>query len=137
MNTITRWMLVPVVMSVLMIGAAPAFSSQATQIFACEQDDDTTEAQLRAQAQEWLTAARGMKGGENLNVFVYFPVAVNALREADFYFMVVVPSFAEWGTFWDGYSGSPAAKVDAKNNAAGTVCPNSGVWEVEKIEAKK
>jgi hypothetical protein len=130
-------MLVSVVMTVMMAVAAPAFSSQATQIFACEQDDDTSEEQVRAQAQEWLAAARTMKGGDQMNAFLYFPVAVNAMREADFYFMITAPSFEQWGVFWDGYSGSAAAKVDAKNNNAGTVCPNSGVWEVEKISVAK
>ena len=51
--------------------------------------------------------------------------------------VVVAPSFEQWGVFWDGYEGSPAAAVDAKNNNTGTVCPNSGVWESEKIAPKK
>ena len=137
MNTITRWILVSVVMSVMMIGAAPAFSAQATQIFSCEQDDDTSEADLRAQAQEWLTAARKMKGGAEIDAYLYFPVAVNSLRESDFFFVIVAPSFEQWGVFWDGYEGSPAAAVDAKNQNSGTVCPNSAVWESEKIAPKK
>ena len=74
MNTIARWMLVSVVMSVMMAVAAPAFASQATQIFACEQDDDTGEDDLRAQAKAWLKAARQMKGGAGLEAYLYFPV---------------------------------------------------------------
>ena len=136
MNTITRWILVSVVMSVMMIGAAPAFSSQATHIFSCEQDDETSEDDLRAEAQEWLAAARQMKGGAKLDAYLYFPVAVNSMQESDFFFVVVAPSFAEWGMFWDGYRDSPAAAADKKNEGNGTVCPNSGVWESEKIEVK-
>ena len=137
MNKIWHWMFVSMMMTVMMVAAAPAFSSQATQIFSCEQDDETTEAQLRAQAQDWLTAARTMKGGEGIDAYLYFPIAVNSMRESDFFFVIVAPSFEQWGVFWDGYEGSPAAAVDAKNNNTGTVCPNSGVWESEKIAPKK
>jgi hypothetical protein len=136
MNTITRWMLISVMAAVMMAVAAPAFSSQATQIFSCEQDDDTSEADLRAQAKDWLAAARKMKGGAQIDAYLYFPVAVNAMRDSDFFFVIVAPSFAQWGVFWDGYAGSPAAAVDAKNAQSGTVCPNSGVWESEKIALK-
>jgi hypothetical protein len=134
MSTITRWILVSVVMSVMMIGAAPAFSSQATHIFSCEQDDDASEDDLRAEAREWLAAARKMKGGAQLEVYLYFPVAVNALRESDFFFVVVAPSFEQWGVFWDGYRNSPAEAADKKSAGTETACPNSGLWESEKVE---
>lgn len=133
MNTIARWMLVSVVMSVMMAVAAPAFAAQATQIFACEQDDDTSEDDLRAQSKAWLKAARQMKGGAGLEAYLYFPVAVNLPKETDFFFVIVAPSFEQWGVFWDGYEGSPAAKVDALNAASGTVCPDSAVWETHKV----
>ena len=133
MNTIARWMLVSVVMSVMMAVAAPAFAAQATQIFACEQDDDTTEDDLRAQSKAWLKAARQMKGGAGLEAYLFFPVAVNLPKETDFFFVIVAPSFEQWGVFWDGYQGSPAAKIDAQNAASGTVCPDSAVWESEKV----
>ena len=121
----------------MMTGAAPAFSSQATHIFSCEQDDDASEDDLRAEAQEWLTAARKMKGGAKLDAYLYFPVAVNSIKENDFFFVVVAPSFAEWGVFWDGYRNSPAEAADTKNAGNGTVCPDSGLWESEKVEPKK
>ena len=133
MNTIARWMLVSVVMSVMMAVAAPAFAAQATQIFACEQDDDTSEDDLRAQAKAWLKAARQMKGGAGLEAYIYFPVAANLPKETDFFFVIVAPSFEQWGVFWDGYQGSPAAKIDAQNAVSGTVCPDSAVWESEKV----
>jgi len=126
-------MLVSVVMSVMLIAAAPAFSAQATQIFSCEQDDDTTEDDLRAEAQAWLKAARQTKGGAQLDAYLYFPVAVNTPKESDFFFVIVAPSFEQWGVFWDNYQGSPAAKADASNRGNGTVCPDSAVWESEKV----
>jgi hypothetical protein len=135
MNTITRWLIVSMMMFVMMAVAAPAFSAQATQIFSCEQDDDVSEDDLREIAREWLAAARQMKGGANLDAYLYFPVAVNSLRESDFFFVIVAPSFAEWGEFWDGYQGSPAAKADARTGDK-VACPNSAVWESEKVVLK-
>ena len=118
---------------ILIIGAAPAYSARASQVFSCEMDDDATEAQVKEGAAKWLKAAKGQKGGENLEAWVYFPVAVDDMGEFDVLFIVVAPSFEEWGVFWDGYEGSPAAKVD-KANEEFAVCPNSSLWESIPIE---
>jgi len=117
----------------LMFVAAPAFSGEATQMWKCEMDDDATEEGVKAQASAWLEAAKKLDGGENLEAYVYFPVAVNAMGETDLIFVVVAPSFAEWGKFWDAYGGSPAAELD-KQHQEMVVCPNSAVWESFKVE---
>ena len=118
---------------VLIIGAAPAYSTRASQVFSCEQDDDATEEQITAGAAKWLKAANGMKGGENLEAWVYFPVAVADLGESDLLFVVVAPSFEEWGVFWDSYAGSPAAKIDMENQEL-VICPKSALWESIPVE---
>jgi len=64
---------------------------------------------------------------------VYFPVAVNSTGEFDLAFVVVAPSFEEWGRFWDNYSGSPVAELE-KRQQEWVVCPDSAVWE--SIEVK-
>ena len=128
MNTTVRLMLV----FMLMIVAAPAYAAEATQMWKCELDD-ISEEEVIANAGEWLKAARTMKGGERLEAHVYFPVAVNAIGEADVLFVVVAPSFEEWGKFWDNYAGSPAAEVD-KGNQEKVVCPESALWESIKIK---
>ncbi len=119
--------------SMLMIGATPAFSGVATQMWKCELDDDTSEEEVIAMAQAWLKAARTMKGGKRLEANVYFPVAVNANGEADVWFIIFAPSFEEWGKFWDNYSGSPAEAVDNQNREK-IMCPDSALWEAVKIE---
>jgi hypothetical protein len=118
---------------VMMVAAAPAFSGEAVQMWACEMDDDATEEQLEAHAADWLAAAKKVKGGENLEAYVLFPVAVNATNQMDVMFVVVAPSFAEWGTFWDNYEGSEAAKLENLQNDA-VVCPDSVLWESYKVE---
>ena len=119
--------------AVLLIAAAPAYSARASQVFSCEMDDDATEDQVKAGAAKWLKAAKGQKGGENLEAWVYFPVAVDKMGEMDVLFVVVAPSFEEWGVFWDAYEGSPANKVDIENEEF-AVCPNSALWESVEIK---
>ena len=128
MNTIVRLMLV----FMLMIVAAPAYAAEATQMWKCELDGDISEEEVKANAGEWLKAARTMKGGERLEAYVYFPVAVNVTGDTDLMFVIVAPSFEEWGKFWDNYANSPAEEVDKRNEKV--VCPDSALWESVKIK---
>ena len=131
MNTIVRLMLA----SMLMIVAAPGYSAVATQMWRCELGEGTTEADVKAKAGKWLEAARQMKGGEGLDAYVFFPVAVNNAENIDLLFVVTAPSFSDWGQFWDAYQtpGSPMEALDKENQDA-IVCPDSAVWESYKVE---
>jgi len=119
----------------MMIVVAPAFAGgRATQMWRCELDDDATEEQVIKSAQKWLAAAKKTKGGENLDAYVYFPVAVNNNGDSDMIFVVSAPSFKEWGEFWDGYADSPAAKLDGENQDM--ISPtDSGLWESIKVKS--
>jgi len=132
----TLWMLVAVMMTTVASAfvSAPAFAGgKATQMWRCEVDDDTTEEQVNAAAQKWLAAARTMPGGKNLEAYVFFPVAVSNMGQSDIIFAISAPTFAEWGEFWDGYKGSPAAKLDIANKDA-IVPTDSGLWEAIKVK---
>jgi hypothetical protein len=124
MKTTARLMLVLVVLFV----AAPGFAGEAVQMWKCEMDDDASEEQVKAMAEKWLSAAKKMPGGEQLDAYVLFPIAVNGVGEMDMMFVVTAPSFQDWGKFWDAYGGSPANAIDQQNEAL-IVCPNSVVWE--------
>jgi len=130
MKTIIRLAII----SILMLIAAPAWSGSAVAVYTCEQDDDASEADINAAAAAWLEAAKGMKGGDNLEVFVMFPMAVT-MGESDFLFIVTAPTFAEWGTFMDGYEGSAAAESDKKYGDVAD-CPDSALWESVKAVSK-
>ncbi len=136
MNTLVRLMLVCMLIlgSMLMIGAAPAYAAEAMQMWRCELDDNISEEEVIAGAREWLKAAKTMKGGERLEAHVYFPVAVNAIGQADVWFVVVAPSFEEWGKFWDNYIISPDGAEANKRHQEKVVCPNSALWESIKIK---
>lgn len=115
---------------VMMFAAGPAFSGKAMQMWNCGMSDDATEEAVEAKAAEWMKGARKVDGGENIEVFVLFPIAVNATGETDLVFVVTMPSFAEWGRFWDAY---PSSDVAANEDGL-TFCPDSVVWESVKIQ---
>jgi hypothetical protein len=129
MKIIVRLMLV----SVLMLVAAPAFSAEATQMWKCELDDDASEEDVMAQAREWLQAAKKLEGGQGLKASVLFPVAVNVTGQTDLMFIVTAPSFEAWGKFWDNYVQSPAAELEDRHDQK-VVCPDSAVWESIKVQ---
>jgi hypothetical protein len=131
MRTAMGWILA----FVMVMAAAPAYSGEAVHMYRCEQNEETTEEQVMAVAQEWLAAARKSKGGEELEVRVLFPIAVNATSEMDFMFIVSAPSFQQWGVFWDNFHDSPVSEVDQGSNSK-VVCPDSVLWEVERVEVK-
>ena len=135
MKTLVGLMLVCMLMlgSMLMIGATPAYAAEAMQMWKCEMEGDTTEAEVISMAQEWVKAAKSMAGGKGIEANVYFPVAVNVTGEIDVLFVVVAPSFVEWGKFWDNYSGSPANEVEERNREK-IICPDSALWESVKIK---
>jgi hypothetical protein len=132
MIVMMRWTTVSVMLSMMMFAAAPARSAEATQMWKCEMGADTTEKEVEAGAAKWLTAARQMDGGDQLEAFVLFPVAVNVVGNTDFMLVVVAPSFAEWGKFWDEYQVSPDGDADQAN--ADVDCPDSALWNSVKVE---
>jgi hypothetical protein len=132
MRTVLQFMLA----LVMVMAAAPAYSGEVVHMFRCEQENDASEEDIMAVAQEWLTAARKSKGGEGVDVRVLFPVAVNATNQMDFMFVVSAPSFQQWGIFWDNYHDSPVSEVDKGMNSK-AVCPDSVLWEVERIKPKE
>jgi hypothetical protein len=96
-------------------------------------DDDATEEQVKAMAQDWLKAAKAVPGGQRIKATVYFPVAADYTDEIDILFVVTAPSFEEWGRFWDNYADSAAAEVEERNEAL-VVCPDSSVWETVNVQ---
>lgn len=129
MKILVRLMLV----FVLMIMAVPAFSSTVVQMWRCEMSDGVTEEQIQAKALEWITETRKLPGGEGLNCFVYFPVAVNATGQIDLILVVTAPSFEEWGRLWDNYDGSDSAELEMQNLEF-IVCPDSTLWESFEVK---
>ena len=120
------------VISILMMLAAPAWSASAVGVYWCQQGDGASEADVDAAATAWLKAAKAVKGGENLEVEIMYPLAAT-MGDNDFLFLVKTPSIAEWGEFMDNYEGDAVADEDKKfAEVAG--CADSALWESVKIK---
>jgi hypothetical protein len=118
--------------SILMMLAAPAWSDAALHTILCEQDEELTDEKVEAISAEWLKAAKTIKGGENLELYLNFPVAAK-VGEVDVALIIITPSFAEWGAFMDNYPGSAAEAVDEKYEDD-LDCGNGTLWESLKIK---
>ena len=78
--------------SMLMILAGPAWADAALHTVLCEQDEEMTDEKVEAVSAEWLKAARTIKGGENLDLYLNFPVAAK-VGEVDVALIIIIPSF--------------------------------------------
>ena len=128
MNKLFRLMII----SVLLLVAAPTWADDVRHVYHCVQEPEAHDDALAEIASEWLAAARGMKGGENIEVFVHFPVAAD-VGEVDFLFVVVAPTFEEMGMFLHAYDGSPLEEIDDRFDQLAS-CANSGFWDSITIE---
>lgn len=113
--------------------ALAASANDFDHVWSCELNAGKTLDEARAVSAEWLRAARSMEGGEQLQVYVNYPIVVGASAER-FDFVVRAPSLEVWGRFYDRYhADSPVAKVDAGFAAIAT-CSGSSLWESIRIE---
>lgn len=114
----------------VLIAALPVSASHVTQMWKCEMNDDIDEDQVMGRIGEWVAAAKKLPGAENMSVSVRFPVAVRPVGNTDVVLVMNVPSFAEWGAFWDAYPESDAAGMEGR----ALTCPDSSLWETEMVE---
>jgi len=121
-----------IIVSILMVVAAPAWTDAAMHIILCDQDEEVTDDQVEQIAAEWFKAAKAVKGGENLEFYLNFPIAAKS-GEVDVAIMLKAPNFSEWGAFMDNYPGSAAEDIDDKYEDE-LDCGDGSLWESLKIE---
>jgi len=127
MKTLIRVMAI----TMSMVFASPAYS-ETIQIFNCTYEGEATEGDVMGMASKWLKVAKTLKGGENIQIAIRFPVAAS-VDDIDFKFVIVTPTFAEWGAFTDGYELSELEKVDDELFKVAN-CGESSLWEGGFIE---
>ncbi len=118
--------------SMMFLLTAPAYSDSVVQLWNCKINDDKTTADLVAVSEAWLKAAKSMKGGEELEVYLDFPIAAQA-GDGDFTFVMVIGDTKLWGVFNDGYPDSPAGEADEAWAEVAT-CSGSSIWASVPIE---
>ncbi len=120
-----------IIISMLMVIASPAHS-EAIQIFNCQFEGDATDGDISAMASKWLKAAKATKGGENLQIFIRYPVAAS-VDDIDFKFVLTTPDFAEWGTFTDAYELSKLQEIDDELQKIAE-CNDASLWEGGEVK---
>jgi hypothetical protein len=121
-----------IAIAIMLLLTLPAYADSVVQVWNCELNDDKTFKELEAVSQAWLKAARGIKGGEEMEVYLNY--AVGADEDADgVLFILVAPSFESWGAFEDRYEDSPAAEADEAFNEVAS-CSTPSLWGSAKIE---
>ena len=125
----TRLFLIAIFMSVL---ALPLSAAEAVQVWPCKLHDGKTQDDVIAVSKVWLDAAKTMNGGAELEVYLGFPIA-STMGPGEFSFILVANDMATWGTFWNDYSGSAAAKADIEWEKVAT-CTGSSLEASVKVE---
>jgi len=120
------------IISILMTVAIAVHAESAVQVWACTLEDGKTPQDVEAVSSAWLKAAKGMKGGEKIKVYLEYPVAAD-VGGGSFTFVLVTPSFEEWGAFNGAYAGSAAAKADEDFGDVAT-CTSSYLWASTEVE---
>ena len=111
---------------------ASAAHAEAIQIFNCEFEGDATDDEVFEMAEKWLNAARQLKGGKNLQLFIRHPIAAS-VDDVDFKLVIAAPSFAEWGEFTDVYEASAIVEIDDEFEKVAS-CNEASMWEGEEIK---
>lgn len=117
--------------SMLMLFASPAHSD-AIQIFNCEFEGEATEDDVSVMLKKWIKAAKSLKGGENLEVYIRYPIAAS-VDDIDFKLVLVTPTFAEWGEFTDVYELSTIVEIDDEIEKVAD-CNDASMWEGAEVK---
>ena len=113
--------------------AAPVAANDFDQVWSCELKPGRSLDDARAAARTWLAAAKSMKHGGELQVFIRYPIVVSD-SENRFDFVVRAPSLAAWGAFYDTYDdGTPVAEADLEFAAVAS-CSGSTMWELIAVQ---
>lgn len=118
---------------ILLACSAPLQAYDFDHVWTCELRDGRTLDEARAASRDWLKAAHSMPNGDQLKLYIHWPI-IAGVNERAFNWVIRAPSLTYWGTFYDGYHlDSPAALADEKFAEIAT-CTGSMMWEMLPIE---
>ena len=113
------------------MGLCASANADVVQVYKCTLNDGKTSDDVIKASSAWLTAAKSMKGGGELKVYVEFPLAASPVPDG-FNFVMIAPDAESWGVFQGGYESSAAAKAyEAWYETA--QCSGSSLWKSTKV----
>jgi len=105
-----------------------ASAGNPVQMWRCNINGDINEEAVIAQASAWKKAASALPGGEGMNVWSLYPVAVGADGDGtDVMLVVGWESFGSYGQCLDAYPSSYVAQMERET----MTCHGSALWESE------
>lgn len=123
----------PVCLVLLLACSTPLPANDFDHVWSCELREGRTLDEARASSKEWLKAAHSMPNGDQLKLYIHWPI-IAGVNEQQFSWVIRAPSLAYWGTFYDGYHlDSPAALADEKFSEIAN-CTGSMMWEMILID---
>ena len=109
------------------------FADSVLHIWKCKANDGKTVADVTAESVAWLEAARTVDGGDDLSVYLEWPIAAN-MGDGGFNFVMSVADEQTWGTWYGSESASDV--MGAANIAWSEVatCSKSSLWYSNELE---
>ena len=104
-----------------------AHADNVVQVWNCSLNEGKDGDDAMAVSSAWLKAAKTMKGGKDLKVFVDWPMAAHS-GDGGFNFVLIAPDAKTWGLFNNDYGDTPAAKADEAWAEVAT-CSGSSLWQ--------
>ena len=126
-------MIVSLTTSVMLMFTASAFADSVVHIWTCTLNDGKTSQDAVAASLDWLNVAKSAEGGENLEVYLEFPIAATA-GDGGFNFVLIAADEKTWGT-WYG-APDPDSAMQNANTAWSEVaaCSGSSLWYSVEIK---
>ena len=126
-------LLATLAITVTMMCSAPAFADSVLHIWECKINDGYTGADVTAASVAWLEAARKVEGGEDMSVYLDWPIAANR-GDGGFSFVMEVADEQTWGAFMGNEPDDD--EMDAANTAWNetATCSGSSIWYSNELE---
>jgi hypothetical protein len=126
-------LLATLAITVTMMFSAPAFADSVLHIWACKINDGYTGDDVTAASVAWLKAARTVEGGEDMSVYLDWPIAANR-GDGSFNFVMSVADEQTWGVFMGSEPDND--EMDAANTAWNetATCSGSSIWYSDELE---
>lgn len=116
-----------------MMFSTSAFADSVLHIWSCKANADQTGADITAASVAWLEAARTVEGGEDMSVYLEWPIAAN-VGDGSFNFVMSVADEQSWGAWYGNEVASDV--MDAANTAWNAIatCSSSSLWYSNELE---
>ena len=126
-------LLATLAISASMMFSASAFADSVLHIWACKANAGMTADNVTTASVAWLDAAKTVEGGDDMSVYLTWPIAAN-MGDGGFNFVMSVPDEQTWGAWYGNEAASDV--MGAANEAWSEVatCSSSSLWYSDELD---